>query len=289
MIKDLIYYWKVLTQKKKMTKRIIYFYPWGKELSNFYRNHSYLSTKVYEFPELLKKLNRPYLSINFKNKKKIELLKGSYEWIDQNFPLDKKKELYEEGKSNLSNFIGKNDSDFKITLEIYHGCNREGELQLQLLNDDNILISKLTFGISKNDIYIGGLQGISPEVNFDILKEATKNIYGQRPQRIILEALYMLKKKSGLSGEVYGILGKYHLYSHPRYNEAKNKAERDNAILNGYDKLWESVGAVKIKGDFYVLPKILERKNMEDIPSKKRSNYRKRYELLDSIEINWEI
>ncbi|VDZ83983.1 Protein of uncharacterised function (DUF535) [Kluyvera intermedia] len=51
-----------------------------------------------------------------------------------------------------------------------------------------------------------------------------------------------------------------------------------------YNSFWESLSAtVDGEGD-YVLPLALGRKTMEEIASKKRAEYRRRYTLLDALQ-----
>ena len=70
-----------------------------------------------------------------------------------------------------------------------------------------------------------------------------------------------------------------HIYQSLRYRRKK----RDKLHAD-YNSFWESLSAtVDSKGD-YVLPLVLPRKTMEEIASKKRAEYRRRYELLDALQ-----
>ncbi|BFT80594.1 hypothetical protein GVv1_13860 [Enterobacter pseudoroggenkampii] len=50
-----------------------------------------------------------------------------------------------------------------------------------------------------------------------------------------------------------------------------------------YDSFWISIGGEKQDNGNFMLPLVMPRKPMEEIASKKRSEYRRRYELLDSL------
>lgn len=72
------------TQKKKMrfTLRTLIYYPWVNNLTNFILKHDYLSSTVYQYPILVSKMHRPYLSSSFKISEKLNAIKDSYEFID---------------------------------------------------------------------------------------------------------------------------------------------------------------------------------------------------------------
>lgn len=50
-----------------------------------------------------------------------------------------------------------------------------------------------------------------------------------------------------------------------------------------YDSFWLSIGGEKQENGNFMLPLVMPRKPMEEIASKKRSEYRRRYALLDSL------
>ncbi|MES9851382.1 MAG: DUF535 family protein [Candidatus Thiodiazotropha sp. L084R] len=54
-------------------------------------------------------------------------------------------------------------------------------------------------------------------------------------------------------------------------------------MLN-YDEVWSDRGGVYCNAGFYELPVNPDRRSIESIISKKRSMYKKRYELLNLIE-----
>ncbi|STD21288.1 protein YbjX [Enterobacter asburiae] len=51
-----------------------------------------------------------------------------------------------------------------------------------------------------------------------------------------------------------------------------------------YDEFWASLDGKKLSAFCWQLPLKMERKSLEEIASKKRAEYRRRFELLDEIE-----
>ncbi|MDN6019420.1 MAG: VirK/YbjX family protein, partial [Enterobacterales bacterium] len=50
------------------------------------------------------------------------------------------------------------------------------------------------------------------------------------------------------------------------------------------DSFWLSIGAETTQEGKYRLPLTIARKSLEEIASKKRAEYRRRYQLLDDLE-----
>lgn len=51
-----------------------------------------------------------------------------------------------------------------------------------------------------------------------------------------------------------------------------------------YDSFWESLSGERTAEGTFRLPMLIARKTMEEIASKKRAEYRRRYDLLDSLQ-----
>ncbi|WP_163367113.1 DUF535 family protein, partial [Escherichia coli] len=51
-----------------------------------------------------------------------------------------------------------------------------------------------------------------------------------------------------------------------------------------YDQFWLSMGAKPLDSGYFLLPARIARKPLEEVASKKRAEYRRRYQLLDELE-----
>lgn len=69
-----------------------------------------------------------------------------------------------------------------------------------------------------------------------------------------------------------------HIYRSWRYRKKK-----EGKLLADYDSFWLSLGGERRENGHFALPLTLPRKPMEEIASKKRAEYRRRYEMLDSL------
>ncbi len=292
-MKNIKFYYKLIkqgskkgqlnTRKKKIrfSLRTIIFYPWMADLADFIRNHDHLSTKVFEYPILMSKIHRPYLSNAFGMREKVETIKDSYRFIDEYFPAEKRESLYTDGKVKIGEITGNKEELFEINLALYPHYDKEGEFNLILTNSDKVVLSTLTFSLQKVKdgfrIFVGGLQGAGRDVDHNLIKTATKNMYGIFPKKILMESLYFLEKSLDMKIEKICVGNAQHVYTAKRY-------KRKRTIHSSYDEFWESLNGKVLNSGLWLLPQKLERKDILEVVSKKRGQYRKRYTLLDELE-----
>ena len=148
---------------------------------------------------------------------------------------------------------------------------KEIEAQLVKLPREEIARASIE---NNGKIIIGGLQGMQKNKSTEEIKKITKNFYGIFPKRLVIEVLYLLFPNYNK----IAVGNKGHIYLSLRYKFKKNRK-----INADYDEFWESLGSQKEDDVFWSLPKRIARKNIEDIPSKKRSQYTNKYKILDEL------
>ena len=245
-----------IKKKVRFSLRTIIFYPWMANLSNFIRNHEHLSSKVFEYPILMSKIHRPYLSSSFGIAEKIEAIKDSYKFIDKYFPIEMRERLYTHGKINIGEITGNND-EFKIDFALYPHYDKEGEFNLILTNSDEVILATLTFSLQKISnkfrIFIGGLQGARKGIDHNLIKIATKNLYGIFPKKILMESLYFLENSLEMKIEKICVGNDQHVYTAKRYKKKRT-------IYSSYDEFWKSLNGKLMKSGLWLLPNKLEKK-----------------------------
>ena len=267
---------QVNTFKKKIKYiiRNIIFFKHSKKIANFIMNHKYLKNEIYRYPVLCSKIQRPYISNFFNMNKKVETILSSYEFLDNYFSKNILDTLYNDGEITVCQVQGKDEKNYIIKLHLYTDFEKEGEFNLNCYDENENQLSKLTFAFSGDTLLIGGLQGLEKDGDQELLKIATKNLYGVFPKKLVIEGLYYLFPNC----KKLAISNKGHIYLSSRY-----KYKKYRKINADYDEFWESFGGV-INNEFWLLPEEIKRKNIEDIPSKKRSLYNNRFALLDRLK-----
>lgn len=148
----------------------------------------------------------------------------------------------------------------------------EGYFAINIRNQNNERIYDASFTfLSPNKLLIASMQGPYYENAQELIKKATKDLHGVRPMFMLMQVFRELAKhwQCDLVGIPHKFQGKYRL-------SARSK------IQFNYDEFWQENQGV-YQAPYWQLPLDIERKPLEEIASKKRSMYRKRYEMLDRL------
>ncbi len=167
-----------------------------------------------------------------------------------------------------------------------HWFKREGELVLNLFKDElRVASMAFTFGIHNGvpTIFIGAVQGIHggipTEESLLIHKNLTKDFEGLRPRSLLLDILKTIGNTFGIS-KLLAISDENRHHRHKYFG-----AVQSSKLATTYNQIWiEHGGYQGVDPGFYEIPIHLMRRGPEEIPSKKRAMYRRRYEILDEIE-----
>jgi uncharacterized protein VirK/YbjX len=123
------------------------------------------------------------------------------------------------------------------------------------------------------------VQGIKdPQRNIlELNKRLTKEAFGLRPQNLLIAALQAVCKAWHIENLI-GIDPKNQV-------KRRNNAERQGFKFD-YLSFWAELGASKNFSGYWTLPTQLPLRVLADVPSHKRSQYRKRNESLNQLSLN---
>lgn len=224
----------------------------------------------------------PYISKSWRSQDRLSVLASHYEVVTKSCP-----QLL---------LLGRTDSWVVSDLSVCSaGCSlvldrpiwfmREGELVLNLFQGD-LRIASIAFTLCRTDaelcIFIGAVQGIHKGVesdrSLDIYRDLTKDFEGLRPRSLLIEAIKCIARHVGVE-KIYAVGDGYRHHRHPYFGTKKAQD-----LAANYDVIWLEHGAFpSAREDFFEIPMALSKKALDDIPSKKRAMYRRRYELLDGV------
>lgn len=128
--------------------------------------------------------------------------------------------------------------------------------------------------------YVGGIQGHRSDDALDQNRALTKAAHGMRPRDLVFDLFRMLLPGLGVT-QVKCVTDscRYQMTRRASISIAPN----DKVQLD-YDETWGSRGGVPGTDGFFVVPLIAIQRDASEIPTKKRSMYRKRYALLDELQ-----
>ena len=227
------------------------------------------------------KLQRPYLASCLSQQERFEALAYHYDFLARH-PDSMTKAFYDPNIACvLADVKVKNDANIKIAIQARNKFAREGEISLYFYDNDGIDLATITFTImqyqQKTTLFIAGLQGTGHREARIRVQQATKQCYGLFPKRVALEAILVIARYFNLE-QIVAVGNKTHIYNNWRYNS------RQERILSDYDDFWLTIDGKQDSNGLFILPNQIYRKSLDEIASKKRSEYRNRYALLDQLE-----
>ncbi|MDN3657367.1 DUF535 family protein [Ferruginibacter paludis] len=251
---------------------------------NYFRSQkfNYISSNR---PRLYVKPFRPYISTKWNKKRKVKVILDTYRFIENKVTAFKQFLTYKEGIV-IAKLILHNKYEGVVKLSYNDGIRNEGELALSFECDQ--LGGKITTVVfSIEEVVkgqwvgvIGCVQGHKNKKIQNAFKVTQKLLYGLRPNSLIVYAAQELIRNIGCSA-IYGVGNSIHI-SNRRH--AINFPWVQNITFD-YDKFWCEVGGKSTNDNWFEIPLIPVRKNVQEIKSHKRSMYAKRYEMLDTLSI----
>ena len=172
----------------------------------------------------------------------------------------------------LADIVGKNGGGYQILLG--KTDSREGELFLQLRDTKQcreVYWFVFSFKIYEDQtgIEIGCIQGPKDKDARELVKRATKELYGIRPRNLLADALYALAKNWNLTKHS-GVCNKSRIY-----NGDKTHAD--------YDAFWLELGGTPGKNGMFHLPTELRHHQLSEVSSHHRAEYRRRIKLREDM------
>ncbi|OTG63450.1 DUF535 family protein [Acinetobacter silvestris] len=225
------------------------------------------------------KVQYPYLSGNLVDRQRLLCLTQHYDWffanIDISYHVQREVALW-------SHVIENEDQNEQLGLYLQFRADfeHEGEMGLLLKLNDTIQYT-LTFSYivlnGQPTFFVGGLQGGKRDItNPEGIKQLTKNLYGLRPKQLMLHGLsvlcdfYKVENMVGVSNENHA------------FKSSRKKRWRQRVKTN-MDEFWMDFGAESDSWGNFAFKPLSSQIDLESIPSKKRSQYRKRQFILDQL------
>jgi len=228
------------------------------------------------------KTHRQYLMRGLNAGDRADAIVSHYHWIDGLKDPSLAHALTSPLEQPVVQFRAKNEVLYTVSASSAHKAEREGESTLWLRDDENTLLASLTFSVARSAgqrvLVIGGLQGPRRGVSRDVIKQATRACHGLFPKRVLMEVIFQLVAQSSIRA-IYAVSDEGHVFRALRYRLSKGRH-----FHASYDEFWETLDGKKRSTFCWQLPPEMARKSLDEIASKKRAEYRRRFELLDEIK-----
>lgn len=217
---------------------------------------------------------------------RIQLMEDHMDTMVDFFPAETIYDIYRGEERVLWN-IDFEEQPLRLALKFENGQRKEGALSIMVrLGERNLyqmifwlgktpIIDKDVAKSSRN-LYIGAMQGPNGEEPKEIIKRLTKFCHGYRTKNLILYATQAVARSMGVE-HIYAVTNSGYY--------AMNHLRSDRKLKTSFDDFWQEAGGTQCADSrFYELPLREQRKNAEEIPTRKRAVYRRRFALLDEID-----
>lgn len=260
----------------KLTLRAMCSYPTAHQWIALWNSSPFHTELALTTPSILKKIFRPYMTKRLNCKTRLEVVRSHYALIAQQQLADLVLAAA-NAPVPLSQFTGKSATSYQLELLAVTTMEREGELVLQLRNQDSVLFS-VAFTFFKCDgaacIAIGCLQGGRESNSLEQIRLATKDMYGLRPKTLLVRLVQQLGQQL-LCKDLLLVGNKNRVVTQPL---------KKGKVFADYDSTWQELQAEpRPDGDFRLACVVLAEPDLSAIPSHKRSEAKKRFGLLSSI------
>lgn len=225
--------------------------------------------------DLLAFFEQPYLNCNWDAVSRFSVIAGHYAILDRFPGLN-----VESGERRLLCCLNAYYSGLSVQLDRPQWFVREGEIACNLFfGEERIYTIAFTLGETHDFgqvVYVGAIQGRDLDGVSEMYNDLTRSLFGIRPRDFMIVTFQILCKTIGVK-MIYGVSQTSRQHNH-RYFGAKG------AKGANYDQIWEERGGVLGEDGFYRLAAGHVPRSEDMIPSKKRSQYRKRAVLYAYVE-----
>jgi uncharacterized protein VirK/YbjX len=235
-------------------------------------SHPAFSEYLRTCPRFLYKVYRPYISTTLDAGQRLAAIRAHYEFIFRR-GLGQVMARASMGAVTLAEVCGRSGLPYRIELRAVDRFDREGELVLQLVQEEALYT--IAFTLAPRDgvqaLSIGCIQGGKTADAREAIRVATRELHGLRPKQLMVNLVRQLAHDYGCE-RVLMVSNR---------NRVIYKAIRKGRVLADYDALWAELGARRrADGDYEMDCAPLAAPDLETIPSKKRAEARRRHEVL---------
>jgi len=165
----------------------------------------------------------------------------------------------------------------RLVLSLSDVSFHEGLWQVGLIGEDGVRLYSIGFGLTDaQTLLIGNVQGPSlKDDGLDRIRDATHAAHGMRPPHLLVHALRVLAAHWGVT-RLRGV---------DPENHVKGKWNlRDSRLRFDYRGFWAEHEGVRDDSGNWSLPLDTALRPLEEVPTKRRAMYRRRYAMLDELQ-----
>lgn len=249
-------------------------------LAAFFRQSPLLEKLAEEYPFVYEQPTRAFFYHRSTFDERAAIVEQHMKYLAEHLREEAVLSLYQKKRCLLWESHASEEEPLRLELFYHPGQRKEGLLSVVLRLGEEDLYQMMFWialdGEGRWALWIGAMQGPNMQDAKGVIKKVTKRCHAYRTKNLILHATQEVAKALGLT-RIYAVTNEGYY--------ANNHVRIDRKLKTSFSDFWrESGGRPLPDARFYALPLTEHRKTIEEIPTRKRSNYRKRYAMLDEID-----
>jgi uncharacterized protein VirK/YbjX len=166
----------------------------------------------------------------------------------------------------------------RVVLSLNDVSFHEGLWQIGLIGADGVRLYSIGFGLTDPwTLAMGNVQGPSlKDEGPERIRDVTHAAHGMRPPHLLVHTLRVLAAQWAVT-RLQGVDPENHVKG--RWNL------RDSRLRFDYRSFWAELGGVRDEGGNWSLPPATALRPLEEVPTKRRAMYRRRYAMLDALQL----
>lgn len=251
-----------------------------KRLWDYFHSASVLVKISDVYPFVYEQPQRAFFYHRSTFEERAALVEAHFAFLTEHIREDVLLDWYQE--KNYLLWKGPSLDNEELALMLYYeaGQRKEGLLSVMLRLSTKPLY-QIIFWIAPNkagqpSMWIGAMQGPNMDNAREIVKQTTKLCHAYRTKNLILYAAQAVARSLGLS-HIYAVTNEgYYTNNHVRI---------DKKLKTDFSDFWREAGGRETEDKrFDELPLVEPRKTMEEVPTRKRAVYRRRFAMLDELD-----
>ncbi len=169
------------------------------------------------------------------------------------------------------------DDGSRVELSLSGVSFHEGLWQIGLRAASGERLYSIGFGLtSAREMLVANVQGASRGLDgLEIGRQITQTAHGMRPPYLLMHAMKTLAR----SWQVESLMG-----IDPHHHVKGRWNLRDSRLQFDYRSFWADLGGARDQGGNWSLPLATTQRPLEDVPTKRRAMYRRRYAMLLELD-----
>ena len=250
-------------------------------LEKFFEQSNLLRRVAESYPFVYEQATRSFFYWRSTFEERARLIEDNMTFLSARFNEDFMLKLYGDKKIELWRMsLDETLGDMNLVLCAESGQRKEGLAAVMFNLPGEIPVYQIIFWIARHEddwaMWIGAMQGPNVDDARDLVKRITKLCHAYRTKNLILYAAQSVARNFGVK-KIFAVTNAGYY--------ANNHVRRDRKLKTSFGDFWTEAGGIPTRDErFFELPLIETRKTVEEIPSHKRAQYRRRFAMLDDLD-----